>query len=235
MDYFQLLLLAHIIGDFPLQTDAIYRLKQKTYWGVVLHVIVCTIINIIILFQFLNSVAIWGVIGFLAIFHFTLDRTKILLAVFKAKDGLRYFFIDQLFHLISLYISAVWLTLMYKTPVPQIHVKMEFIIALNALLMAAFVVPAILYYTHKKIKIWYHLQEPFAFPTAKERLPGSLARLLATGGLILGRWYALLLLLAAIIPFLAPQNRSRASIFRTSEAIINIIACIVSALYYHLF
>ncbi|MBN2357677.1 DUF3307 domain-containing protein [candidate division KSB1 bacterium] len=233
MDFFQILLLAHIIGDFPLQTDAIYRLKQKSYWGVILHVAVCTIVNIIMLFQFLTSYATWIAILFLALFHFALDRTKILLTVFKAKDGLRYFFIDQAFHILSLYIAALWLQRMYQgLTLPSSNI--DLIIILNALFAAAFAVPPILYYTQKKIKKWYRLQSNFEFPAAYERLPGSLARFLGTLGLLLGGWYALLLLLPVIVPYIAPQNRSRGRVYRNSESVINVLGCLVGALYVHL-
>lgn len=233
MDFFQILLLAHIVGDFPLQTDAIYRTKQKSYAGIMLHVAVCTIVNIIILFQYLTSYATWAAILFLAVFHFTLDRTKIILAVFKAKDGLKYFFIDQLFHILSLYIASIWLTRMYAGPTPMPHPKIEWIIILNALLAATFVVPPILYYTQKKIKQWYRLESDFAFPKAYERMPGSIARFFGTLGLLLGGPWALLLAAAALVPWFAPQNRSRARVYRRSESVINVLCCLIGALYVH--
>ena len=49
MNFFYLLLLAHVVGDFPLQNDAIFRLKQKSMMGVVVHVAVFAAVALIIL------------------------------------------------------------------------------------------------------------------------------------------------------------------------------------------
>lgn len=234
MNFIQLLILAHIVGDFPLQTDAIYRVKQKSFGGMILHVAVCTIVNIIFLFPFLLSYATWLAILFLALFHFTLDRMKILLTIFKAKDGLGYFLIDQFIHFLSLFITSVWLQRMYTGSIALEQTRIELIIALTAILAAAFVVPPILFYIQKNVKHFYRLDINFSFPSEHERLPGSIARFFATLGLILGGWYFLFFIAAIVIPWIAPQNRSRASVYRRSELVVNVLACLLGGAYVYI-
>ena len=45
MNLLAALLLGHLIGDFPLQTNQIYRLKSKSWLGIVLHAVVHVVIT----------------------------------------------------------------------------------------------------------------------------------------------------------------------------------------------
>ncbi|PKP54950.1 DUF3307 domain-containing protein, partial [Candidatus Atribacteria bacterium HGW-Atribacteria-1] len=40
MPLFCRLLLAHIIADFPLQTNQIFKVKTNTEWGVLIHTLI---------------------------------------------------------------------------------------------------------------------------------------------------------------------------------------------------
>ncbi len=210
MDFFQLLLLAHVIGDFPLQTDSLFRLKQKSAWGVPLHVLICSLVNVAIFFPLLDRPAVWLVILFIALVHFTLDRTKLSLALFHARDGLGYFFIDQGLHLISL-LGGAWY-LQATLPQASYWLSPRLTTTMTALVIAGFSAPPIIHYIQFDIAGKTARLKDHAFPAFRHRLPGILSRLLATLGLILGGWYNLLvltLLLTLVLPSPAPGRNPR--------------------------
>ncbi len=204
MDYFQLLLLAHVIGDFVLQTDTIYRLKQQSPWGVPLHVLICSLATAVLLHPLLGRPALWLALFFIALVHLTLDRTKLFLAAFHARDGLGYFFIDQGLHLLSLLGTARYLQ--WALPQQDFWLGTRLTVTLTALTIAGFAVPPILAYIQRALARRITLRAAPAFPSFRRRLPGILSRVLATLGLLLGGWYLLLtpLLLSALV---APMTR----------------------------
>lgn len=202
MDFFQLLLLAHIIGDFTLQTDAIFRLKKRSLWGVPLHVLICSLVNAAVFFPLLPHPQIWVVIIGLALAHFALDRTKLLLTVIRVKDGLGYFFIDQALHLLSL-LGAAWY-LQHTLPMTVSWIDPHLVVRLTAVNIAAFAAPPIIFYFHHSIAAARDAHQQHHFPTFEQRLPGILARALAVAGLLAGSWYNLLALLL-LYPLWRPQ------------------------------
>lgn len=64
MFIFDRLLLAHLLADFPFQTNWIYAQKLKSIWGVILHCGIVTLFNIIFLFPYLHLPQVWGAILF---------------------------------------------------------------------------------------------------------------------------------------------------------------------------
>jgi hypothetical protein len=228
MDYFQLLLLAHILGDFTFQTDSIYSLKQKSPWGVPIHVLICSLANAAVLHPLLSYAAVWLAIAFIAVIHIALDRTKLFLTVFREKDGLGYFFIDQALHLMSL-LGAAWY-LQKSLPQATFWLSRGLAVTLTALNMAAFAAPPIIFYIHRAIaKPADHLKS-YHFPGFLHRLPGVVSRFLATLGLILGGWHNLLvltLLSAFILPLPGPSRNKR---YLRSELAVSCAITLFSAL-----
>lgn len=221
MDFFLTLYLAHIIGDFPLQTDAIFRLKQKSLWGVVVHVLVCTAVNIIVLWQMLTHAFVWLTILFIAVVHIALDRTKIFLAVFRAKDGLGYFFLDQSLHLLSLMLAAWYLLQVLQPSEIIVWLPQSWIISLTALCIAAFAIPPVIYYVQRSLPSSRDPVKQMPFPSFRERFPGTLFRFFATLGLIFGGWYLLLYLvnfLSFVFPTPIPSKQKK---YRFAEVAVN--------------
>ena len=203
--FFWTLLLAHVIGDFPLQTDAIFRLKTQHRWGVLPHVLICTIINIVVLLPYLGNHYTWFAVAFLGVVHTALDRTKITVTEKIAKDNFFQFLIDQLLHIFSIWLTALWLSQMvnitdYQAAGPLAN--REFIIQLTALIFAAFGgVPIIFYakkYTASKSKDSAAASLAI-YPSFIKRIPGYFERFLATLSIIWSGWW-LLLAIGAFLP-----------------------------------
>lgn len=91
------LLLAHIIGDFFLQSQKSVKDKEKKklkspklYFHVLLHILVTTLI--------LWDLSLWPIIVIIGISHFIIDALKLNLQTKKNKR--LFFFIDQLMHIL---------------------------------------------------------------------------------------------------------------------------------------
>ncbi|MBC9796695.1 DUF3307 domain-containing protein [Sinomicrobium weinanense] len=97
------LLLAHLIGDFILQTDRGVKEKEEKKLAsgkLYLHIL----IHILLVFLFLWDSRLWYAALIIGGTHFIIDAAKLLLQTPKTKR--LFFYIDQLLHL--LVIVAVW-------------------------------------------------------------------------------------------------------------------------------
>jgi hypothetical protein len=102
MTTFAALFLAHLIADFPLQTDRIYKLKSESSRGIAIHVAVHILVAAILIerpFQHLPLLLV------LALIHFTIDWSKIHWHTRRQTPG---FLLDQLTHFISILLIALW-------------------------------------------------------------------------------------------------------------------------------
>ncbi|MCM8826027.1 MAG: DUF3307 domain-containing protein [Candidatus Omnitrophica bacterium] len=106
MFIFLRLVLAHLIGDFPLQFNKIYNLKQKGLIGIIPHVTIIMLCYIVLSLPYLNLPGLWGFIFFLTITHLFQDSIK--LSYKGTKFGFIFYILDQIFHLG--FISIVLLT-----------------------------------------------------------------------------------------------------------------------------
>lgn len=203
---FWALLLAHVIGDFPLQTDVIFRLKKKSVWGVVPHVIICTFVNIVALWPFLKLVQVWYAILFLALIHIILDRGKILLSSWLAKDNFLQFVIDQGLHILSIFFAAAFLAPYLSDSTINftgLYANPELLIKLTMVIFAAFGGTPIVYYVQKHFTP--HTNNPtesdssYPYPTFIKRIPGLFERFSSTLGILLGGFW-LVLTVASFLP-----------------------------------
>lgn len=106
------LLLAHLLADFPLQTNALAKLKRVSLTGVLIHVLVYVLITALIIRE---PIRYWVLIVGLGIVHFLIDSLKL-----RYQHWLEtfYFVIDQCLHLISIAI-ATYLAIIYYPELPQ--------------------------------------------------------------------------------------------------------------------
>ena len=204
---FWVLYLAHIAGDFPLQTDTVYKIKMRSSWGVIPHVVICSIANIVFLYPLWGHLNTWAAILLLGLIHTFLDKTKIVLSSRTSNDSLFNFLLDQLLHLFSILLVAFWLDHVLE----QQHVatmirfyNKNVLVISSALLLASFAGVPFTYYTKK---YWMRrisgLSTAMSYPRYKDRFSGMVERTLATAGLVLGSWWLFLSVLIFLPRILA--------------------------------
>lgn len=101
------LILAHLLADFPLQTQTFFELKKRSIWGVMLHSGMCVLLVIILVPSlFLAPLAL---LLFFAS-HTLFDWLKIKITnKFPSKDNILFFLLDQVFHIfIILIVAKAW-------------------------------------------------------------------------------------------------------------------------------
>ena len=116
MIIFWRLLLAHFLADFTLQFDVINRLKRKNIYGMLIHCATHLIVSIILTYRYLPDVWIdlgflritgWWVMLIIIVFHFIVDEIRVyVLRNFAVKDNTICFLMDQLFHVIVLFMVS---------------------------------------------------------------------------------------------------------------------------------
>ena len=103
--------IAHFIGDFLLQPSSWAKAKQAKKlgaWQLYAHSLIHGILILILVWD--HNFIVWA--GILALVHLIIDATKSLLQTRRNQRWL--FFIDQLFHFISIYV--IWLFFENKFP-----------------------------------------------------------------------------------------------------------------------
>lgn len=94
------LLLSHLVGDFPLQTNQVYRLKNKSWLGIVLHAVIHVATAALLVREPLR---VWLLLALLGILHFLIDLIKLRIPTKHQSLG---FLADQIAHLTVLWLLA---------------------------------------------------------------------------------------------------------------------------------
>jgi len=111
MIIFYQLLLAHLIADFPLQFNEIFKLKVKSKWGMLLHSAMIGIIAVVFLLPYIFSIWMWTGIIILIGFHFIIDYTRVIFTRKTNLDNLGMFLLDQFLHLMVICLITLILIL----------------------------------------------------------------------------------------------------------------------------
>jgi hypothetical protein len=107
LELFLIFLLAHLIADFPLQTNWIINWKRKSWPGVLLHSIIVVIVTGAFIFPWLKEM--WPILLGIGVGHFVIDRWKIQVEQTRWLRPLGqagYFLADQLLHVAVLLVAA---------------------------------------------------------------------------------------------------------------------------------
>lgn len=94
------LLLSHLVGDFPLQTNQVYRLKNKSWLGIVLHAVIHVATAALLVREPLR---VWPLLALLGVLHFLIDLIKLRIPTKRQSLG---FLVDQVAHLLVLWLLA---------------------------------------------------------------------------------------------------------------------------------
>jgi hypothetical protein len=119
MFIFLRLLLAHFIGDFPLQFSKIYKLKSKNLKSGLPHSFIITSLFVLFSWPYLQLPGLWVFILFLGITHLFQDWIKILITK-NIKGEFWLYLLDQLSHVTL--ISLIFFTGL-KNLAPPLHIN----------------------------------------------------------------------------------------------------------------
>lgn len=100
MNLLAALLLSHFVGDFPLQPNQIYRLKNEHWLGIALHVVIHVTVTSLLIPA---PLTVWPMLLLLGILHFGIDLVKLRVPLRSPSLG---FLLDQGAHLIVLWALA---------------------------------------------------------------------------------------------------------------------------------
>ena len=100
MELFATLLLAHLLADFPLQTDWMFRVKVRHWAGVVLHAAMHVLVTAALIQQPLTY---WPVLLILWAVHSLIDWLKLYIQFKYISVG---FVLDQIAHTLTLAMIA---------------------------------------------------------------------------------------------------------------------------------
>jgi hypothetical protein len=107
MFLFLKLLLAHMVADFILQFEELYRLKLRSWLGHFFHALIHGIVSLLLLLPYLNSPRVWIFVAAITIIHYVQDQIKYSLQAKDPKNTFWYFTIDQIVHIA--FLAAVFL------------------------------------------------------------------------------------------------------------------------------
>jgi hypothetical protein len=100
------LFLAHLIGDYPLQSDWLVE-NKRSLWGLSLHTGIHLAVTLLILGA--ASSEAWPKVLLLIFFHFLLDLAKSsTVGRWPMHVGLQYV-LDQMLHIVSIFLVARWI------------------------------------------------------------------------------------------------------------------------------
>lgn len=129
LDVFATFLLAHLIADFPLQTNSMVRLKQKGSLGIFLHVSIHVVVAGIL---FNQPFAKWQLFLLLSCLHWIIDWTKIALG----SNSVGSFIFDQAAHVISLVVIVMVASTLNILPTPRLEMQFLYPAIAYAMLLA---------------------------------------------------------------------------------------------------
>ncbi|MEA2086674.1 MAG: DUF3307 domain-containing protein [Candidatus Caldatribacteriota bacterium] len=99
MFLFYRLLLAHIIADFPMQTNQIFKVKANTEWGVLIHTLIVLIFSIFFTFPYLEDPKVIIILLVIFLSHTVIDKLKMEYSKKTNNQSIRILLLDQALHI----------------------------------------------------------------------------------------------------------------------------------------
>lgn len=197
MFLFYRLLLAHLIGDFLLQTDRIFAWKSKNVWGVFFHASLVFFVSLLLSWPYLSYPLMWAILFLIWISHLITDQAKVFITKkFGSFDNLGMFLLDQSLHIAVLLVvfltnlSKIKLILKGDFPHSFIYNEDKVILCLIGYIIATFGATILIYYIKKSL-----LGEAIAilgFGSVRRYL-GLVERFFITTFVVLGGFYFFLI------------------------------------------
>ena len=99
MFLFYRLLLAHIIADFPLQTNRIFKVKTNTKWGVLIHTLIVLMFSILLTLPYLVDPKVIIILLVIFLSHTVIDKLKMEYSKKTINQSTRILLLDQALHI----------------------------------------------------------------------------------------------------------------------------------------
>ncbi len=160
MFLFYRLLLAHIIADFPLQTNQIFKVKTNTEWGVLLHTLVVLIFSILFSFPYLEDPKVIIILLVIFLSHTVIDKLKMEYSKKLKNQSIRILLLDQALHITIIAVLTFNFSESYLLSSPfnsaflnyliDVYNSDIFIISLIGYIASVFFVPILLMYIREE-------------------------------------------------------------------------------------
>lgn len=197
MFLFYRLLLAHIIADFPLQTNQILKVKANTKWGVILHTIIVLIFSIFFIFPYLEDPKVIIILLVIFLSHTVIDKLKLEHSKKTNNQSIKILILDQVLHIAIIAVLTFNFTKTYLLSSPfnsaflnyliDIYNSDIFIISLIGYIASVFFIPILLMYIKEE-------NIPTNFQRLKEQ---KIINIKITVNQTLDKYYRLFLTLSA--------------------------------------
>ena len=160
MHLFYRLLLAHIIADFPLQTNQIFKVKTNTEWGVLIHTLIVLLFSILFAFPYLENLKVLIILLILFLSHTVIDKLKMEYSKKTKNQSMRILLLDQALHIAIIAVLTFNFTESYLLSSPfngaflkyliDIYNNDIFIISLIGYITSVFFIPILLMYIREE-------------------------------------------------------------------------------------
>ncbi len=204
MGLFWLLVLAHLVGDFPLQTDKVFYYKHKTRWGILIHIGITAACNVVFTIPYLKYPTYWLILLGMSVLHLLYDKMKISLTRKGMEDNTLLFLFDQFLHFATIYIATIVFYYLYpyaENSIGGIWANMPLIQIATGLMFIVFAIAPVNYFIiNDYYRYFKKLRRPhWQFPTGSERKWGYLERAILALAILLEGWF-LIFIPAALLP-----------------------------------
>jgi hypothetical protein len=160
MPLFYRLLLAHLVADFPLQTNQIFKVKTNTEWGVLIHTLIVLIFSILFTFPYLEDPKVIIILLVIFLSHTVIDKLKMEYSNKTKNQSIRILLFDQALHLAIIAVLTFNFTESYLLSSPFNSVFLNylidvynndiFIISLIGYIASVFFIPILLMYIREE-------------------------------------------------------------------------------------
>jgi len=194
MFLFYRLLLAHLIGDFVLQTNKVFAFKSRSVWGVFFHASIIFLVSILLSWPYLSYPLMWAILFLIWISHFIADQAKV--SITKKFDNLGIFLLDQVLHIgitsviFLTGLSKIKLTISGDSFLPFLYNEDKIILCLIGYIIATFGAAILIYYLKRSLLGEERAALDFS-PTTRQL--GLVERFFITTFVILGGLYFFLI------------------------------------------
>ncbi|MBA7567087.1 hypothetical protein ES708_08787 [subsurface metagenome] len=156
MFLFYRLLLAHIIADFPMQTNQIFKVKANTEWGVLIHTLIVLLFSIFFAFPYLEDPRVIIILLVIFLSHTVIDKLKMEYSKKTKNQSIRILLLDQTLHIVIIAALTFNFTESYLLSLPfdsvflnyliDIYNSDIFIVSLIGYIASVFFIPILLMY-----------------------------------------------------------------------------------------